>query len=80
MFKFFKSIKDNDKRRPLVTLPSLKPFQLKMHTQKEHKTAINFINVLPTHFLYESALTNFSLITVRLCDFLAKGYRQKNCT
>jgi hypothetical protein len=27
--------------------------------------------------LYKSALRNFSLITVPLCDFLAKGYWQK---
>jgi len=29
------------------------------------------------HFLYESNLHSFSLITDWLCDFLAKGYRQK---
>ncbi len=29
-------------------------------------------------FLYESALQSFSLITIWLCDFLAKGYWQKS--
>jgi len=39
---------------------------------------LNFINFLHSHFSYKSVLHNFSLITVRLCDFFAKGNRQKS--
>jgi len=38
---------------------------------------VNFINILSAHFSYKSELSSFSLITVLLCDFLAKGYWQK---
>jgi len=39
---------------------------------------VNFINILRTRFSYKSELCHFSLITVWLYDFLAKGYRQKS--
>jgi len=42
-----------------------------------HCSLLNFINILCVCFSYESALRSFSLITVWLCDFLAKGYRRK---
>jgi hypothetical protein len=38
----------------------------------------DFINILRESFSYKSALSSFSLVTVWLCNFLAKGYRQKN--
>jgi hypothetical protein len=38
---------------------------------------VDFINILHTRFLYESALRSFSLVTFLLCDFSAKGYQQK---
>ncbi len=38
---------------------------------------VNFTNILRARFTYESKLCSYSLITYRLWDFLAKGYRQK---
>ncbi len=38
---------------------------------------VNFINILLTYF-YKSEFCNFPLITVWVCDCLAKGYRQKS--
>jgi len=45
-----------------------------------HGKSINFINILSAPFLYESVLPSFSIITVWLCDFLAKEYRCKICS
>ena len=42
--------------------------------------SVNFINTLHAPFLYKSALQSFSLITVWLCDFLAKEYQRKCCS
>ncbi len=46
---------------------------------------VNFVNILRECFSilrkcfsYKSKFCNFSLITVQLCDFLAKGYWQKS--
>jgi hypothetical protein len=39
---------------------------------------VNFINILWAHFLQESKLHSFSLVTVMLCNFLWKEYGQKN--
>jgi len=41
-------------------------------------TGVNFINILFARFLYKSKFCNFSLITVRLCDFLVKGLSKKS--
>jgi hypothetical protein len=40
----------------------------------------NFTDVLRATFLYESALRSFSLVTVWLCNILAKEYWQKSCS
>jgi len=40
---------------------------------------VNFINILCKLFSYKRALLSFSLITVWLCDFLAKEYQRKSC-
>ncbi len=37
----------------------------------------NFINILRMHFLFESLLLSFSLITIWLCNFLAKDIDAK---
>ncbi len=41
---------------------------------------VNFSNILHKPFLYESALKDFSLITVWLCNFLPKEYGRKSCS
>jgi len=44
---------------------------------KSTPAGVNFTNILLVSFLYKSKFFSFSLITDWLCDFLAKGYRQK---
>jgi len=38
---------------------------------------VNFNNILRAHLTYKSVLCRFSIITVRLCNFLLKEYQQK---
>jgi len=38
---------------------------------------VDFVNILRSHILYKNKLHSFSIITVRLCDFLMKGYGKK---
>jgi len=38
------------------------------------KSGVNFINILQAHFLYESALHSFSLVTFWLYNFGAKFF------
>jgi len=47
-------------------------------TVLDNAAGVNFINILCANFLNESALRRFSLVTVRLSNFLAKGYWQKS--
>jgi hypothetical protein len=50
---------------------------VKERCRKEKLPGVNFINILRSIFLYKSTLRSFSLITIWLCNFLAKGYVQK---
>jgi len=47
---------------------------------KEKKICVNFINILLATFLHKSVWLSFSLITVWLCNFLAKEYGRKSCS
>jgi len=40
------------------------------------RSGVNFINILRVPFSYQSYLRSFSLVTVWLCDFLAKAVRK----
>jgi hypothetical protein len=40
--------------------------------EKDRREGVNFINILRSNFLYESASSSFSLVTFWLCNFLAQ--------
>jgi hypothetical protein len=63
-----------DVRRPKRGLLCLYSRGCAFHIQP---LGVNFINILLEHFFYLSVLCSFSLVTVLLCDFLAKGFRHK---
>ncbi len=46
----------------------------------DETSGVNLTNILRTAFSYKRVLLSFSIITVWLCNFLAKEYRQKSCS
>ena len=41
---------------------------------------INFNNILRAAFSYESFLRSFYVLTIWVCNFLAKGFWRKSCS
>ncbi len=56
----------------------LRKNRVRKDQKREELPRVNFTNILLARFLYESKICSFSQITDWFCDFLAKGYWQKN--
>jgi hypothetical protein len=41
---------------------------------------VNFNNILRAAFSYESFLRHFYVVTIWVCNFLAKGFWRKGCS
>jgi hypothetical protein len=50
--------------------------KLKNH-RKQFLPSVNFISILLWPFLYKTVLSSFSLVTIWLCNFLAKNISSK---
>jgi hypothetical protein len=46
----------------------------------QHLPGVDFINNLRAAFLYESSLHSFYVLTIWVCNFLAKGFWSKSCS
>ncbi len=61
----------------LKNLSTFDVFSLSPENKTFYRSLVNFINILLVRLLCESALRNFSLITVWLCNFLVQKYWRK---
>jgi hypothetical protein len=43
-------------------------------------SGVNFTNILQAAFSYESFLRTFYVLTIWVCNFLAKGFGHKSCS
>jgi len=43
-------------------------------------SGVNFTNILQAAFLYKSSLRSFYVLTIWICNFLAKGFWHKSCS
>jgi hypothetical protein len=44
------------------------------------RPSVNLTNILGAAFPYESFLRSFYVLTIWVCNFLAKGFWQKSCS
>jgi hypothetical protein len=47
---------------------------------KNFGMTVNFTNILPAAFSYQSSLHTFHVLTSWICNFLAKGFWRKSCS
>jgi hypothetical protein len=47
---------------------------------KAGQLGVNFTNILRAAFLYKSFLHSFYVLTIWVCNFLAKGFWRKSCS
>jgi hypothetical protein len=47
--------------------------------QKNFGMTVNFTSILQAAFYYQSSLRTFYVLTIWVCNFLAKGFWRKSC-